>query len=89
MTRKAGGVIRKTQDSIETMYHKRTTNKLLDILQHNSQPLRPEFDSKLIKGSGRSRAPKSRTLRYSISFVPTAVGLFNNSKKWLFSDLSE
>ena len=49
MIRNAGGVIGKTQDSIETRYHKRTTNKLMDILQHNSHPLRLESDSTVIK----------------------------------------
>ena len=42
LIRKAGGIIGKTRDSTE-LYHKRTPNKLMDILQDNTQPLRLEF----------------------------------------------
>ena len=39
-----------TQDSSETLNHKRTTNKLMDILQENTRPTQDRsFDSRLIK----------------------------------------
>ena len=81
--RKAGGVIGKTQDSIEILYQQRITNKLMDILKDETHPLRPEFDKRLINRSGRFRGTKYRTVRYSESFVPLAVRLYNNSKNRL------
>ena len=64
--------------SIEIHYHKRSMKKLSNILQDDSHPLRPEFDSRLIVRSGRLRVPKYRTMTYSSSFVPMAVRKFND-----------
>ena len=72
LIRKASGVIGKTQDSLE---------EICRILEDKTHSLSSTFDSALIERSGRTRAPKSRTVRYSLSFVPVAIGVFNNSKK--------
>jgi hypothetical protein len=77
--RKAGGVIGRAQDTLDTLYNRRITNKLADILDDKTHPLRYEFDSRRIERSGRLRVPKSSTSRYANSFVPQAVTLFNSN----------
>ncbi len=81
LIKKASGVVGKTQDSIGQTYHKRVMNKLSGILQDDTHPLRQTFDCRVIERSGRMRTPRSKTARYSDSFVPVAVGLFNSKRK--------
>ena len=85
LIKKAGLIIGKTQESIETRYHKWSRKQMSNILPHDSHPLRPEFDSRLIVCSGRLRAPRYRTMRYSSSFVPMAIRKFNDSINRLFT----
>ncbi len=75
--KKAGGVVGRTQDGFDILYHRRTTNKLNSIMSDASHPMRKEFDGRIIQRSGRMRVPRARTARYANSFVPRAVGLFN------------
>ena len=84
--RKVGGVIGKTQDALEEIYHRWITAKLTRILQDKTRPLRSRLDYALIEHSGRMRAPKSMTVRYSLPFVPVTVGIFNSSKKRMLLD---
>lgn len=79
--RKAGGVVGLPQDSFDTLYNRRTTNKLKDILKDDTHPLRQDIDSRRIERSGRFRVPKARTNRYSSSFVPRAISLYNRNVK--------
>ena len=75
LTRKASVVVGKTQDCTGLMYQKRVMDKLIGILQDDTHPLRPMFDSRVIEHSSRMRTPKSRTAKYSLSFVSVAVSL--------------
>ena len=75
--RKASGVVGRTQDNLDTLYDRRVTNKLNDI----THPLRQELDNRLTVHSGRMRVPKARTVRYSNSFVPQTVSVFNHSAR--------
>ena len=79
LIRKAGGVIGKKQDTLDTLYDRRTKNKLTDILNDETHPLRQTFDSFKIVRSGRFRVPKAKTDRYAKSFVPMAISKFNVS----------
>ena len=79
--RKASGVVGRTQDNLDTLYDRRVSNKLNDVLHDITHPLRQELyiDSRLIVCSGRMRVPEARTVRYSNSFIPQAVSVFNRS----------
>ena len=76
--RKASSVVGKTQDSLDTLYDRRVTKNLQDIMDDPTHPLRQEFDGQLIQRSGRMRVPKARTTRYLTLFVPQAVSHYNN-----------
>ena len=81
LIKKAGGVIGRTQDTLDALYERRTKSKLSKILSDTTHPLRPDFDSMTIVRSGRFRVPKARTSRYSRSFVPRAITGFNSCWK--------
>ena len=81
LIKKAGGVIGRTQDTLDSLYDRRTKNKLTNILNDETHPLRPDFDELTIARSGRFRVPKARTARYSRSFVPRAISGFNSDRK--------
>ena len=83
LIRKAGGVhvFGKRQDSLDTLYDRRSRNKLTTILKDETHPLRPTFDSMKIDRSGRFRTEKTRTVRYGQSFVPAVAEKFNQSFK--------
>ena len=44
--RKAGGVSGKQQETFESVYHRRPTDRLMMMLSDDTHPLRPEFDSR-------------------------------------------
>jgi hypothetical protein len=75
--KKAGGVVGRKQDDIETMYGRLVTKKLTAIWNDDTHPLRPEFDSRLNDRSGRIRVPRTRTNHYRQSFIPTAIQTHN------------
>ena len=75
ITRKPSAVLGRTQDALHALYDRLVTNKLMDILDDPTRPLRHEFDERLIQRSGRMRVPRARTTRYLNSFVPQAVFL--------------
>ena len=78
-TKKAGDVVGRRQESINTVYHRLVTNKLRTILADETHPLRPEFDNRHTRTdrSDRFRIPRSRTTRYLQSFIPTAIRTHN------------
>ena len=80
LIKKAGGVVGRSQDCIGQTYHRRVMDKLSGILQDDTHPLRSTFGGRVIERSGRMRTLKARTTRYSVSFVPVAVGLFNRKR---------
>ena len=47
-TRKAGRVIGRQQETLDSVCHRRLTDRLMKILSDDSLPLRPEFDSRPI-----------------------------------------
>ena len=61
--RKASGVVGRVQDNLDILHDRRMTQKLNDILDDATHPLRLEFDDRLIQRSGRMRVPKARTTR--------------------------
>ena len=81
--KKAGGVVGRRQKSFEDMHEDRVAKKVASITKDDSHPLCHEFDSRVIERSGRLRAPKTRTTRYSNSFVPTAVRSINRKGRTL------
>ena len=81
MIKKAGGVIGKKQDNLDTMCTHRTEIKMKNILKDETHPLRDEYTSRLNRRSGRYRAPKTKTNRHSNSFIPRSIRIFNESFK--------
>ena len=79
--RKARDVVGRIQDNLDTLYDRRVTNKLNNILHDITHSLRQELENRLIVRSGRMRVAKARTVRYSNSFVPQAVSVFNRSAR--------
>ena len=75
--KKAGGVIGRAQENMETAYHRLVTDKLLTVLADETHPLRPEFDNRQTDRSDRFRLPRTRTTRYQQSFIPTAIRTHN------------
>ena len=71
--KKAGGVVGRQQDDLETLYRRLVTKKPTAILTDDTHPLQPEFDSRRNDRSGRIRAPCARTNRCTQSFMPTAI----------------
>ena len=77
--RKAGRVVGRDQDNIQTITNKRVKKKLACIMTDDTHPLRPDFDDTLIARSGRFRLPLLKTERFRKSFFPCAVVIFNKS----------
>ena len=75
--RRAGRIVGREQDDLETMYSRQLTKKLTSVLADSTHPLYPEFDSRRVERSGRFRAPAGRTDRYRHSFIPTAIQAHN------------
>ena len=75
--KKAGGVVGRKQDDIQTIYLRLVMKKVTNILDDIEHPLFIEFDSRVIERSGRFRAPKTKTTRHKHSFIPTAIQTYN------------
>ena len=60
-TRKAGGMTGRQQETLDAVYHRPLTDRLNKILSDDTQPLRPEFDSRPFARSGRLRVPFTTT----------------------------
>ena len=73
---KAGGMVGRRQESIDSAYHRLVTNKLRTISADETRPLKPEFDRHTDR-SDRCRIPRSRTTGYLQSFIPTAIRTHN------------
>ena len=74
---KGWGVTGRQQETLDSLYHRRLTHRLNKILSDDTHPLRPEFDSRLIDGSGRLRVPFTKATRFKHSFIPKAIQAFN------------
>ena len=81
--RKASRVIGRAQGNLDTLYSRRVTNKLNNNIQDDAtHPLKQKLTVDcMIECSGRISVPRARTVRYSKSFVPRAVALFNRSAR--------
>ena len=75
--KKAGGVVGRKQDDIQTIYKRQVVRKMKAILADRDHPLYSEFDSRLIERSGRFRVVKTKTTRHKHSFIPTAIQMYN------------
>ena len=76
-------IIRKARSGEDTGHFRYTIRQTGDqqIDEHTRRsynPLRLEFDERLIPRSGRMRVPRARTTRYLTSFVPQAVFRHSN-----------
>ena len=76
--KKAGGVVGRKQDDLQTMYNRLVKKKTTGILADRDHPLHIEFENRLIERSGRYAQPKGRTSRYTHSFIPTAIHSYNS-----------
>ena len=76
--KKASGVVGRNQDTFALTHERRLTDRLAKILDDDTHPLRPEFDSRRSDRSTRFIQPCSRTTRYSNSFIPSAIHIFNS-----------
>ena len=63
--------------SSEEVYLRRVRHKLATIL--NDSAHHQYSDSSRIEGSGRLRVPPARTNLLKVSFVPSAISVFNRS----------
>nr|XP_049573440.1 uncharacterized protein LOC125966903 [Syngnathus scovelli]XP_049573441.1 uncharacterized protein LOC125966903 [Syngnathus scovelli] len=79
LVRRAGSLIGKKLDSLETVAEARTLKKLLDIIGNVSHPLHSVITNQRSRISGRLLLPNCRTSRLKNSFVPQAIKLFNSS----------
>ena len=59
--KKARSVVGKRQDRFDTYYKGRLTNKLTDIFHDDTDPLKADFDNRIIERIGRLRVPRART----------------------------
>ena len=71
--KKAGKIMNREVPNIETLFHTACLNKYNSILKDNDHPLNCNFITSM--RSNRIIEPKSRTERYRLSFIPTAVRL--------------
>ena len=71
--KKAGKIMNREVSNIKTLFHTACRNKYNSILKDNDHPLNCNFITSM--RSNRIIQPKSRTERYRLSFIPTAVRL--------------
>ena len=71
--KKAGKIMNREVPNIEFLFHTACLNKYNSILKDNDHPLNCNFITSM--RSNRIIQPKSRTERYRLSFIPTAVRL--------------
>nr|XP_049609558.1 uncharacterized protein LOC125988413 [Syngnathus scovelli] len=79
LVRRAGSLIGKKLDSLETVAEARTLKKLLDIIDNVSHAQHTVITNQRSRISGRLLLPNCRTSRLKNSFVPQAIKLFNSS----------
>lgn len=77
--KRAGKVIGKAQDSLDTLYRHRVEQKLTHITKDSTHPLRDDIDTLKIVRSGRYRIPKAKTYRFLNTFIPSAARIFNEN----------
>ena len=66
-------------DSFKTLHEKRLYRKLMQILNDPAHPVRHYFDSIRSNRSGRFLLPKINTNRYKVSFLSSALSVFNEN----------
>ena len=76
---KAGKVIGETQGPFNYILKQRDISNTERILKDTSHPLYDEYDSRLIRRSGRYRIPKCRTNRYKYTFIPRSITHLNET----------
>ena len=69
--KKAGKIMNREVPNIETLFHTACLNKYNSILKDNDHPMNCNLITSM--RSNRIIQPKSRTERYRLSFIPTAV----------------
>ena len=79
--KKASNVIGNKQSDFDTLLRQRDTTKTKQIIHDQTHPLHNEFESRLIRRSGRYRLPRSKTDRYQRSYIPRSIKYLNNSFK--------
>ena len=58
---------------------KETVQKLRQILNDPTHPMRHYFDSRRSNGSGRFLLTRTKTNRYKAPFLPSALSAFNGN----------
>ena len=76
---KAGHVVGKPLDNFKTLHEKRQYRKLKQILNDPTHPVRHYFDSRRSNRTGRFLLPRTNTIRYKASFLPSALSVFNDN----------
>ena len=81
IVRKAGGIVDKKQDDLGTLFQRRTTNKILEIIKDPMHTLHEGCDSRHIEHSRRYRTLKTRIARHLNSSLPKSITRFNDKYK--------
>ena len=79
IVKKAGHVVGKPLDDFKTLHKKRLYRKLMQILNDPTLPMRHYFDSRRSNRSGRFLLPRTNTNRSKVSFLPSALSVFNEN----------
>ena len=77
--KKAGHVVGKPLDSFKTLHEKRLYRKLMQILNDSTHPMRHYFESRRSNRGGRFLLPGTNTNHYKVSFLPSALSVFNEN----------
>ena len=77
-SKKSRGIAGKKQDDLDTLFQRRMTNKMLEIVKDHTHK---EYDCRQIKRRGRYRMLKTRTARHSNSFLSKPISLLNDKYK--------
>ena len=74
-----GQVVGISGQNTEEVYFRRVKCKLAAILNDFTRALYSDFDSSRVEGGGRLQVPLARTNRLKLSFLPSAISMFNRS----------
>ena len=77
--KKAGHVVGKPLDSFKTLHEKRLYRKLMQILNDSTHPMRHCYESRRSNRNGRFLLPRTNKNRYKVSFLPSALSVFNEN----------
>ncbi len=79
IVKKAGHIVGKPLDSLRLYTKRDCTQKLMQILNDPTHPIRHYLDSRRSNMSGRFLLPRTNTNRYKVSFLPSALSVFNEN----------